>query len=129
MEDGRPDGIETIYIARWRNPRKGEGPLVKIYGRIRPMTKSELAKHFARQIEEAIARRNQVSWKFAGQKEGPASHEGQTCGRETVGGALVMTAQEMSLNAAGLARQDPVETVGGPLAAMAEVWARNAAGA
>jgi hypothetical protein len=53
------DRIETVYVARWRSAREGEEPLIDINGRNRPMTESELQKHFERQIEQAIAARKQ----------------------------------------------------------------------
>jgi hypothetical protein len=114
----RPDGIETIYVARWKNPRKGEDPLVKIYGRSRPMTKVELGEHLRQQIEEAIARRKRPNRKFVAQREVSDSSESRAFGTEVPGGALVRIAEEMSLNAAGLMRRDATEATGGVLAAI-----------
>jgi hypothetical protein len=103
----RPDGIETIYIAQWKNPIEGEDPQIKIRGRTRPMIESELWGHLEQQKEEAIARRKLQNRKFAAQIETPDSPEGPASGTEVPGGALVRIAEEMSLNAAGMRQTQP----------------------
>jgi hypothetical protein len=117
----RPDRIETTY---WL--RDGEGRLIQINGRNRPMTKDELGEHLGQQTEEAITQRNQQNWKFAAHQEKPNSPESLAPSTDVPGGALVRIAEEMSRNADRLMRQGATETDGGTLVSIAEFWARKA---